>query len=259
MKNSLAGLGDADDDIIDEEDPIPHDLADSDDEDLVNLDNDDDVALGSRRLKVAVFDRPHYIQDIHGCGGCLGKQRPSLTCVSPPPLWKSDPLDHKSMQASATLHKIIQWQKRDKKVALKEKGICLVLGGDGEAQITREEYPSLIHTSFGHITGWWRILEPPLRGTELYMIEMLMATGSRLNTSRVCLHRDEIWAIVSRGQVAGSFLPRLYARTLPMSLSQQRAEEAVNGAAGVKWRSAGDDESGDDEDDGEDGEDEDDS
>ncbi|GKA22285.1 hypothetical protein Tco_0708247 [Tanacetum coccineum] len=206
MKNSLAGLGDADDDIIDEEDPIPHDLADSDDEDLVNLDNDDDVALGSRRLKVAVFDRPHYIQDIHGCGGCLGKQR-----------------------------------------------------GDGEAQITREEYPSLIHTSFGHITGWWRILEPPLRGTELYMIEMLMATGSRLNTSRVCLHRDEIWAIVSRGQVAGSFLPRLYARTLPMSLSQQRAEEAVNGAAGVKWRSAGDDESGDDEDDGEDGEDEDDS
>ncbi|GKA00292.1 hypothetical protein Tco_0672842, partial [Tanacetum coccineum] len=32
---------DEDDDIIDEEDPIPHDLADSDDEDLVNLDIDD--------------------------------------------------------------------------------------------------------------------------------------------------------------------------------------------------------------------------
>nr|GFB98644.1 hypothetical protein [Tanacetum cinerariifolium] len=29
------------DDIIDEEDPIPHDLAYSDDEDLVNLDIDD--------------------------------------------------------------------------------------------------------------------------------------------------------------------------------------------------------------------------
>ncbi|GJS86048.1 hypothetical protein Tco_0752589 [Tanacetum coccineum] len=29
--------------IIDEEDPIPHDLADSDDEDLVNLDIDDGV------------------------------------------------------------------------------------------------------------------------------------------------------------------------------------------------------------------------
>ncbi|GKD58772.1 hypothetical protein Tco_1296281, partial [Tanacetum coccineum] len=34
---------DDDDDIIDEEDPIPHDLAYSDDEDLINLDIDDGV------------------------------------------------------------------------------------------------------------------------------------------------------------------------------------------------------------------------
>ncbi|GJS26330.1 hypothetical protein Tco_0486950 [Tanacetum coccineum] len=34
---------DKDDDIIDEEDPIPYDLADSDDEDLINLDIDDGV------------------------------------------------------------------------------------------------------------------------------------------------------------------------------------------------------------------------
>ncbi|GKD26510.1 hypothetical protein Tco_1232724, partial [Tanacetum coccineum] len=34
---------DEDDDIIDEEDPIPYDLADSDDEDLVNLDIDDGI------------------------------------------------------------------------------------------------------------------------------------------------------------------------------------------------------------------------
>ncbi|GKF97955.1 hypothetical protein Tco_0293776, partial [Tanacetum coccineum] len=34
---------DEDDDIIDEEDPIPYDLADFDDEDLVNLDIDDGV------------------------------------------------------------------------------------------------------------------------------------------------------------------------------------------------------------------------
>nr|GFC94450.1 hypothetical protein [Tanacetum cinerariifolium] len=33
-------LFDEDGDIIDVEDPIPHDLADSDDEDLVNLDID---------------------------------------------------------------------------------------------------------------------------------------------------------------------------------------------------------------------------
>nr|GEY27540.1 hypothetical protein [Tanacetum cinerariifolium] len=48
--NVSSHLGYEDDDIIDEEDPIPHDLADSDDEDLVNLDIDDgmlaDVAWG---------------------------------------------------------------------------------------------------------------------------------------------------------------------------------------------------------------------
>ncbi|GKF59876.1 hypothetical protein Tco_0176662 [Tanacetum coccineum] len=31
-----------DDDIIDDEDALPHDLADSDDEDLVNVNDDDD-------------------------------------------------------------------------------------------------------------------------------------------------------------------------------------------------------------------------
>ncbi|GKA83268.1 hypothetical protein Tco_0804863 [Tanacetum coccineum] len=34
---------DEDDDIIDDEDALPHDLADSDDEDLVNVDDDDGV------------------------------------------------------------------------------------------------------------------------------------------------------------------------------------------------------------------------
>nr|GEY07389.1 hypothetical protein [Tanacetum cinerariifolium] len=38
---------DEDDDIINEEDPIPHDLADSDDEDLVNLDIDDGVNMSA--------------------------------------------------------------------------------------------------------------------------------------------------------------------------------------------------------------------
>nr|GEZ50510.1 hypothetical protein [Tanacetum cinerariifolium] len=38
---------DEDDDIIDEEDPIPHDLADSDDEDLVNLDINDGVNMST--------------------------------------------------------------------------------------------------------------------------------------------------------------------------------------------------------------------
>ncbi|GJY60121.1 hypothetical protein Tco_0460013, partial [Tanacetum coccineum] len=38
---------DAPPDIIDDEDALPHDLADSDDEDLVNVDDDDDVAMST--------------------------------------------------------------------------------------------------------------------------------------------------------------------------------------------------------------------
>ncbi|GKB76075.1 hypothetical protein Tco_0942970 [Tanacetum coccineum] len=38
---------DEDDDIIDDEDALPHDLADSDDEDLVNVDDDDGVAMSA--------------------------------------------------------------------------------------------------------------------------------------------------------------------------------------------------------------------
>ncbi|GKC12053.1 hypothetical protein Tco_1008835 [Tanacetum coccineum] len=70
---------DEDDYIIDEEDPIPHDLAESDDEDLVNLDIDDgvhmsvDVARGHSG-DGGGDDRPpsHHIPT--GCGGCLGNQ-----------------------------------------------------------------------------------------------------------------------------------------------------------------------------------------
>ncbi|GKF06600.1 hypothetical protein Tco_0037268, partial [Tanacetum coccineum] len=36
---------DEDDDIIDDENALPHDLEDSNDEDLVNIDDDDDVAV----------------------------------------------------------------------------------------------------------------------------------------------------------------------------------------------------------------------
>ncbi|GJZ38008.1 hypothetical protein Tco_0584199 [Tanacetum coccineum] len=41
----IIDIVDEDDDIIDKEDPVPHDLADSDDEDLVNLDIDDGVNM----------------------------------------------------------------------------------------------------------------------------------------------------------------------------------------------------------------------
>ncbi|GJV84491.1 hypothetical protein Tco_1524389 [Tanacetum coccineum] len=71
---------DEDDDIIDDEDALPYDLADSDDEDLVNVDDDDDdddvdvmsadVARGHGD-DGGGDDRPptHHIPT--GCGGCF--------------------------------------------------------------------------------------------------------------------------------------------------------------------------------------------
>nr|GFA72161.1 hypothetical protein [Tanacetum cinerariifolium] len=70
---------DEDDDIIDEEDPVPHDLIDSDDEDLVNLNIDDganmsaDVAQGHGG-DGGDDDRPPPHQISIGCGGCLGNR-----------------------------------------------------------------------------------------------------------------------------------------------------------------------------------------
>nr|GFC93500.1 hypothetical protein [Tanacetum cinerariifolium] len=57
---------DEDDDIIDEEYPIPQDLADSDDEDLVNLDIDDDV--GVMAVTVAVMIVPLHIRYLPAVG-----------------------------------------------------------------------------------------------------------------------------------------------------------------------------------------------
>nr|GEU30524.1 hypothetical protein [Tanacetum cinerariifolium] len=76
---------DEDDDIIDEEDPIPHDLADSDDKDLVNLDIDDGVNVSADASQGhdgdgGDDDRPPSYQIPTGCGGCLGKgtRKPNL-------------------------------------------------------------------------------------------------------------------------------------------------------------------------------------
>ncbi|GKC54027.1 zinc finger, CCHC-type containing protein [Tanacetum coccineum] len=77
-----------DDDISDDEDPLPHDLADSDDEDLINVDDDGvdkmsaDVAW-SHGGDGGGEDRPppHHVPS--GCMGCFanrgkGKRKPNL-------------------------------------------------------------------------------------------------------------------------------------------------------------------------------------
>ncbi|GKB60648.1 putative reverse transcriptase domain-containing protein [Tanacetum coccineum] len=71
---------DEDDDIIDDEDALPHDLADSDDEDLVNVDDDDGVDVMSADVARGHGgdgggdDRPpsHHIPT--GCGGCFANR-----------------------------------------------------------------------------------------------------------------------------------------------------------------------------------------
>ncbi|GJT50238.1 reverse transcriptase domain-containing protein [Tanacetum coccineum] len=77
---------DKDGDIINDEDALPNDLADSDDEDLVNVDDDDGVDMSAdvaRGHDDGGDDRPptHHIPT--GCGGCFanrgkGTRKPNL-------------------------------------------------------------------------------------------------------------------------------------------------------------------------------------
>ncbi|GJS93983.1 hypothetical protein Tco_0800951 [Tanacetum coccineum] len=80
---------DEDDDIIDDEDALPHDLADSDDEDLVNVEDDDGVEVMSADVarghggNGGGDDRPptHHIPTV--CRGCFvnrgkGTRKPNL-------------------------------------------------------------------------------------------------------------------------------------------------------------------------------------
>ncbi|GJZ50897.1 zinc finger, PHD-type containing protein [Tanacetum coccineum] len=82
---------DEDDDIIDEEDLIPHDLADSDDEDLVNLNIDDDMSADVARGhggNDGDDDNPPPYQIPTGCLGSLEDSRdPSSRFYT---LWKGE-------------------------------------------------------------------------------------------------------------------------------------------------------------------------
>nr|GFC87846.1 SRP72 RNA-binding domain-containing protein [Tanacetum cinerariifolium] len=76
-KEHIIDVVDEDDDIIDEEDPIPHDLTYSDDENLVNLDIDDDMSTDVARGHGGDGGgdhRPPSYQVPTGCGGCLGNR-----------------------------------------------------------------------------------------------------------------------------------------------------------------------------------------
>ncbi|GJX57735.1 hypothetical protein Tco_0287632 [Tanacetum coccineum] len=74
---------DEDDDIINDEDVLPHDLADSDDEDLANVDDDDGIAVMSADVAKGHGgdgggdDRPSPHESARGCRG-KGTRKPNL-------------------------------------------------------------------------------------------------------------------------------------------------------------------------------------
>ncbi|GKF10756.1 hypothetical protein Tco_0048682, partial [Tanacetum coccineum] len=77
---------DQDDHITDDEDALPYDLADSDDEDLINVDNDGVDKVYSSEEEILSYvarghgvdgggdDRPPPYQIPTSCGGCLGNR-----------------------------------------------------------------------------------------------------------------------------------------------------------------------------------------
>ncbi|GJS24077.1 ATP-dependent DNA helicase PIF1-like protein [Tanacetum coccineum] len=119
---------DEDDDIIDDEDALPHDLADSDDEDLVNVDDDDGVDVTLFDLQAAHgflrLDRDHRRHHLH-----LQKHYNTNKALSRPSNWKAD---HN--------HRIYNWlirRARPEEITAAE--------WDKHASDT-QEYPSLIDT-----------------------------------------------------------------------------------------------------------------
>ncbi|GJX85274.1 hypothetical protein Tco_0336048 [Tanacetum coccineum] len=86
---------DEDDDIIDDEDALPHDLADSDDEDLVNVEDDDGVEVMSADVARGHDgdgggdDRPPSYHIPTGCGGCFANRGKGIEN----PIWTLMPLD----------------------------------------------------------------------------------------------------------------------------------------------------------------------
>ncbi|GKC77758.1 hypothetical protein Tco_1128532 [Tanacetum coccineum] len=76
----IIDVPDEDDDIIGDEDALPHDLADSDVEDLINVDDDADVAR-SHGGDGGSDDRPPSHVVPTGCGGCFANKSKNFRII----------------------------------------------------------------------------------------------------------------------------------------------------------------------------------
>nr|GEZ78706.1 hypothetical protein [Tanacetum cinerariifolium] len=146
-----------DDDFVDDEDALPHDLADSDDEELVNVDDDDDdddmsadVARGyggngddpppSRQIPTGCRGPPPFAPPGMLCQErkCIGNSPTifprSLPAFLPPKLGFRVPLPTKSMRSDDKMsHQLTQLQSQH------EVGSGSGSGGVGDDEDTDEE------------------------------------------------------------------------------------------------------------------------
>ncbi|GJT68109.1 hypothetical protein Tco_1019589 [Tanacetum coccineum] len=195
---------DEDDDIIDEEDLIPHDLADSDDEDLVNLDIDDGVNMSANVARGHGGDGggddrppPHHIPTGYG------------TQFDMRPHMESDrwPLIYAAIQQH--LQKIYN----GKKAALKERHWIPDSDGTYDLERIRLSRPSHIsEVNWDAQIGFWndpknraRAAQNKQNRAKSKVDEMLRLQGLGFETSMgVPYTEDKIMAIVHEGKAAGA-------------------------------------------------------
>ncbi|GJV92294.1 pyruvate kinase [Tanacetum coccineum] len=259
-----------DDDIIDDEDAIPHDLADSDDEDLVNVDDDDGVDVmsadvarghgddgsgkGTRKPNLGgrKAGRLHTRQETRNLG-----LKKITNGKGPVPIrfeWDDKktlmPLGDHASHWSNYLRKLIRemplyypsWQK-----VLAERKAAILTHIRMESSATRE-YPSLINTFFVTHTVNGVFTRDEDRPIYEEMLR-LQALGSN-TPSGVPYTDEEINALDRKGKQRGH-LPGV-GRVLPgRATDYESTPEFGSGSGGC-----GDDEMADDEDGDEDEEDE---
>nr|GFA82636.1 hypothetical protein [Tanacetum cinerariifolium] len=243
---------DEDDDIINDEDALPYDLAYFDDEDLVNVDDDDGVDMSTDvarattvTVAVMIFPLPTIYPLVVGLASLTEETRNlELKKITDdkglvPIRFEWDdkktliPLGDHASHWSNYLEELIRemplycpsWQKvlAERKAAIMTK--------IGMESLSTREYPSLIHTFFvTHTVGEEEMLR-------------LQALGSN-TPSGVPYTEEEINALARKGKQRG-YLP---------DVGRHEASPEFDNASGSGGY--GDDEIADDEDDGEDEEDE---
>ncbi|GJY59701.1 hypothetical protein Tco_0459593 [Tanacetum coccineum] len=211
----IVDVVDEDDDIIDEEDPIPHDLADSDDEDLVNLDIDDG---GSWTVTVAGDDVPFTFHIPTGWGRLLGNREFDVRS----PHGIDSPGPTLSMRPSSSIYK----RSTMARSLLLRKGIGF---------LTRTRLTTWSASDYHVLRTFLRLI-----GCEKFgVLELDPRTDDGKAQSFTSTHLMDTL-------LCKSFKLKIMSERIVLTRRGEHVHEVV---AEGKWRAAGIDEQGDDEDD----------